>query len=588
MMRRGILDPIVSSAIAALLSGGCSATSDPGERTAAVASRLAVADLHTTGVDDGGVPLPIAAIDASSAPASIDPHYTLSSNDPMFPGPSAYAAFHNGWTTNTAGSTWISIQPSTQGGANLTYSYTTHFTLNADPATAAISGQWACDDQCALKLNGNLVAQYAHPAYSALAAFSVAPGGPFVLGTNTLIFEVTNITGATGLQVANLTATATCDADSQCQSWQFCDTGSGGCVAKLANGVPIPVVGGHTPPITGACTPGAGLAVCSSGVCDTVDNMCGFADGDGMCTPVTASTVCRSGSCSTNGTCEPGAGCNVDADCAATQGWCFETRHFCKAKAPNGAPVPTDPAHANPSLDGRCTGPAAMLACGSGVCSMSNNLCGYASGEGQCTPSTATTVCQSNTCSMNGACEPAGGCNIDLDCVSPAMPTCDTSAHVCVALPDAGADAGDDGGNDSGADSGPLDSGLDAGDDASDASPIADGGSADDGGGDASALDTAGGMDAGRPTVDSGADSGVPATDAGADAPPAGSGNGPQSSGCGCHTAGGSPALPSEVGGRADSTPALPPFESVVAGLLLGCAILRRRSGSRDRGIVPR
>src|SRR5262249_5915553 len=162
---------------------------------------------------------------------------------------------------------------------------------------------------------------------------------PFALGTNTLIFQVPNVTGPTGLQVASLSGTAACDADLQCASWQFCNTETGACSARLANGIAIPVLANHVPPLDGACTTEVGAAVCSSGVCDTADNLCGFADGDGTCTPARASTVCRSGQCSANGTCEPGAGCNVDVDCASTQGWCFQTRHFCKTKAPNGAPV---------------------------------------------------------------------------------------------------------------------------------------------------------------------------------------------------------------------------------------------------------
>src|SRR6185312_9782289 len=118
-----------------------------------------------------------------------------------------------------------------------------------------------------------------------------------------------------------------------------------------------------------------------SGVCDTKDNECGYANGDGPCTQGNAGTVCRSGMCSTNGNCEPMGGCNVDADCSAGN-WCNETAHMCTPKLSNGTPVPTDGPHTGPTLDGTCTPAAAMLVCASGVCDTTDNKCGYADGDG--------------------------------------------------------------------------------------------------------------------------------------------------------------------------------------------------------------
>jgi MYXO-CTERM domain-containing protein len=106
-----------------------------------------------------------------------------------------------------------------------------------------------------------------------------------------------------------------CEVDSDCSSSQFCDTATSACVAKIANGQPVPTIAGHTPTLNGVCTTAVGTDVCVSGVCDPKDNECGYANGDGPCTSTTAS-VCQSGSCSTTGKCKPVGGCLVSADCA--------------------------------------------------------------------------------------------------------------------------------------------------------------------------------------------------------------------------------------------------------------------------------
>ena len=183
----------------------------------------------------------------------------------------------------------------------------------------------------------------------------------------------------TGLQVVTLTGNVSgCDLDTQCTAAQFCNTVSATCVPKLANGTPVPVLAGHTPPLAGVCTPADGLAVCVSGVCDTKDNDCGYADGDGPCTPADGGTVCRSGACSTNGTCEPAGGCNVDADCTGGK-WCNESTSTCTPKIPNGGMIPTDPKHMGPTLDSMCTAGAATLTWVSMFCAATATSCGVIS-----------------------------------------------------------------------------------------------------------------------------------------------------------------------------------------------------------------
>jgi uncharacterized repeat protein (TIGR01451 family)/MYXO-CTERM domain-containing protein len=106
-----------------------------------------------------------------------------------------------------------------------------------------------------------------------------------------------------------------CVVDGDCQATQFCDTSAKTCVAKLANGTTIPTIAGHDPVLDGTCTAAVGTAVCQSGVCDTADNKCGYANGHGPCTAQNAATVCRSGLCM-GGLCSDGDA-GVDAADAA-------------------------------------------------------------------------------------------------------------------------------------------------------------------------------------------------------------------------------------------------------------------------------
>ncbi len=125
--------------------------------------------------------------------------------------------------------------------------------------------------------------------------------------------------------------TVPCTMDSQCATAQWCDESAGFCVATLSNGQPIPTDTGHTnPTLNGMCTTAAGTLVCTSKVCDTNDNECGYANGDGPCTVATGPMVCRSGSCSTSGTCQPSSGCNVNSDCPnPSDPVCNPTTHIC-------------------------------------------------------------------------------------------------------------------------------------------------------------------------------------------------------------------------------------------------------------------
>ncbi|APR80972.1 Hypothetical protein A7982_06319 [Minicystis rosea] len=228
-----------------------------------------------------------------------------------------------------------------------------------------------------------------------------------------------------------------CAVDADCGAGEWCNTEVFACKPKLPNGTTIPTVGGHAPPLGGTCSSAVGAAVCASGVCDTADNQCGFANGDGPCNAANGPVVCRSGACGTNGVCEPPAACNADADCKTATEYCDTGAHTCAPKQPNGAPLPTVTGH-TPDLDGTCNTTAAPIVCQSAVCDAADNACGYKNGDGPCTVENAGTVCRSSTCSANGnVCIPSGGCAVDADC--DASDWCNTQTFTCTPkLPNGG------------------------------------------------------------------------------------------------------------------------------------------------------
>src|SRR5207248_546320 len=152
------------------------------------------------------------------------------------------------------------------------------------------------------------------------------------------------------------------------------------CTPKLINGTPVPTVSGHAPPLTGTCTVAAGAAVCVSTVCDTNDNKCGYANGDGPCTVANGPTECRAATCSaSSAVCIPPGGCGADADCASTS-WCNTQTFTCTPKLTNGTVIPTVGGH-TPPLTGACTAGAGAAVCVSAVCDANDNLCGYANDD---------------------------------------------------------------------------------------------------------------------------------------------------------------------------------------------------------------
>jgi hypothetical protein len=137
-----------------------------------------------------------------------------------------------------------------------------------------------------------------------------------LMGTLTVTDNALNASSAT--QSVPLTGTGMgCSLDNDCASGYWCNETAKSCASQLPNSAMMPMDSGHTDPVlNGRCSAQAGALVCESGVCDTNNNECGYAVGDGPCTGLTSTVVCQSGACSVNNTCEPAGGCNVNGDCS--------------------------------------------------------------------------------------------------------------------------------------------------------------------------------------------------------------------------------------------------------------------------------
>ena len=157
----------------------------------------AVLQVYNTGVDNGGNALP----DGSS-----EQHYTVSGQ-----ATSAVvlaAGLPSSWVVAPAGSAWIGPLGGNSNGLAGLYLYDFAFDLTGlDPSTAIMLGDWATDNDALLYLNGAATG-YSKTlfGFQTLDPFSLTSGfGP---GINTLEFRVNNISGPTGLLVANLRASA--------------------------------------------------------------------------------------------------------------------------------------------------------------------------------------------------------------------------------------------------------------------------------------------------------------------------------------------------------------------------------------------
>ena len=274
------------------------------------------------------------------------------------------------------------------------------------------------DDKCG-KLNGSGTCTVANQATICRSGVCDANDGACGYATNHGPCSIVNAATVcrSGSCSSNLLCQPSggCNVDADCTGGQWCNETAHTCTAKLTNGTNIPTDTPHAnPTLNGTCAAAAATLVCQSTVCDSADDKCGYGTNGGPCTTANQAVVCRSGSCSSNALCKPVGGCNVDSDCTAGN-WCNEVMHACTPTLSNGSPLPSDPPHTSPTLDGACTVAAGTLVCTSAVCD-ADNLCGYAVGHGPCTAANGAVLCRSGACSVDGTCRPSAGCNLDADC----------------------------------------------------------------------------------------------------------------------------------------------------------------------------
>ena len=182
-----------------------------------------------------------------------------------------------------------------------------------------------------------------------------------------------------------------CQRDGDCGAGNWCNAGA--CTPKLANGVAMPTVAGHTPALTGACASynaAAAAAVCASDVCDTASHTCGIGLTAGTCS---ADSQCTSGVCVSSG---PNAGkcesCVSDAQCGGPSPACDPTSNTCE----------------------QCTASSAALCIGTvPICDLGSDTCVACNGNAG---SLATHPCAGGApyCADDGAC--SAQCQRDGDC----------------------------------------------------------------------------------------------------------------------------------------------------------------------------
>lgn len=144
--------------------------------------------VFNTGVNGSGALLAVGATDG---------HYAITSSPCGATG--AITEVPNGlYVGNTAVSQWITS--SCQGSVG-DFLYQTTFSLaGLDASTAKLTGSWATDNEGTIMLNGSSTGiTLGCCSFGSLTPFTISSG--FVSGLNTLVFDVHNDGGPSGLQV---------------------------------------------------------------------------------------------------------------------------------------------------------------------------------------------------------------------------------------------------------------------------------------------------------------------------------------------------------------------------------------------------
>jgi hypothetical protein len=150
----------------------------------------------------------------------------------------------------------------------------------------------------------------------------------------------------------------------------------------------------------------------------------------------------------------PQPGCTGDSDCEAGY-FCNTETADCEPQLPNGDPIPTIPGH-DPDIDGICTPEVGAIVCASGVCDITDNLCGLNDGSGTCTDDAQCRL---------------GNCDLASGLCGPSLPCCGNTyganvGNQCVICDDAGVpiDSGTDASTDAAADAGDAGSSVNGAD----------------------------------------------------------------------------------------------------------------------------
>jgi hypothetical protein len=270
-------------------------------------------------------------------------------------------------------------------------------TSNCPAATPACDVS-ASSDQCVLACNGNNGSSATQACVS--GEFPACKASGSCTACNGDYQSTATIMCATGAPYCSPTGyCGFCTQNSDCATTNavhtgvYCNTTTGACVTTCS--------------ADADCGPG--------NVCDSKDQKCGYANGDGPCTSANAASVCRSGTCGKSSLeCTPAGSnaCAGDSDCVPGKTYCNGSTFSCVPTLANGQPIPGDPIHS-----ATCTATIGEAVCASGSCATSGpNI---------------------------GKCEP---CATDANC-SGATPVCSPTTNQCVACAtcggstDAGVDA---------------------------------------------------------------------------------------------------------------------------------------------------
>lgn len=146
--------------------------------------------IFNTGVDGSGNLL---------ASGSVDPHYSITSSPVGAQNATVQFLAPGSWVPDTSVSQWIA--PAVDAGDVGDFLYQTTFSLaGLDPSTATLTGLETGDNELTILVNGTVVFTNNNPTeWGGFTAFTINSG--LIAGTNTLVFDVHNDGGPSGLQI---------------------------------------------------------------------------------------------------------------------------------------------------------------------------------------------------------------------------------------------------------------------------------------------------------------------------------------------------------------------------------------------------